>query len=76
MSRKTTPQPAYLTVRTVRTDDPRIALDEQDERHPGGYVHFAHDGQAHEVGDTPRVRELCATGEIEIVESEDANRGV
>lgn len=49
-----------------------VLLDDQDERHPEGYVQLRLNSKPIEVGDTPRVRELIASGVLAIVEPRPA----
>lgn len=56
-----------------RKDDERAILNDQDDAHPGGHVFIVGtDRKAHEVGDTARVRELLASGDLVLVDDKGA----
>lgn len=56
-----------------RKDDDRAILNDQDDAHPGGHVLIVGtDRKAFEVGDTARVRELLASGDLVLVDEKPA----
>jgi hypothetical protein len=69
-----TPKTIRVRAAPHRKDDPRAILNDQDERHPtpDGHIYIVGtDRQAHTVGDTSRVRELIASGDLVLVEDKE-----
>lgn len=69
------PEHKTIKVRAAphRKDDPRAILNDQDDAHPGDDHHVfivGTDRRTHEVGDTSRVRELLASGDLVLVEEQ------